>query len=162
MLLYNNNSVIFQQILQAGETGALSDRRPLTSFCRCLSAVQITTSTHLTQSIYSPRRLILCMPFHSSLFQCSHCDMNLKMDELYTGKQRWGKKPREERGEAVMHALLVQLMFSCLWCCASCLVLALKDTFMKLLQSSRLLLWWQRMNIKRRADGGVCGTVATS
>lgn len=90
---------------------------------------------HLSQSIYSSRRLIRCMPFHSSLFQCCHCDMNSKMDEVYTGKQRWGgkKKTREERGEAVMHTLPVQLMFSCLWCCASCLVLALKDTFMKLL-----------------------------
>lgn len=98
MLSYNNDSVIFQQILQAGETWALSHGRPLASFCRFLSSVQITTSMCLTQSIYSPRRLIFCMPFHSSLFQCCHCDMNLKMDELYTGKQRWGGE-QEKKGE---------------------------------------------------------------
>lgn len=98
MLLYNNNWVICQQILQAGETWAISDGRPLASFCRFLSAVQITTSTRLTQSIYSPRCLILRMPFHSSLFQCCHCDRNLKMDELCTGKQRCKKKTKRRKG----------------------------------------------------------------
>lgn len=80
------------------KTWALSDRGSLASFCRFLSAVQITTLTRLTQFIYSPYRLIHCMPFHSSLFQCCHCDMNLKMDELYTGKQRWGEKNKRRKG----------------------------------------------------------------
>lgn len=84
-------------LVVAGETWALSQRRPLASFCRFLSSVQIATSMRLTQSVYSPRRLILCMPFHSSLFQRCHCDMNLKMDELYTGKQRWGREKNRRR-----------------------------------------------------------------
>lgn len=100
ILLYNRNWVIFQQILQAAESWVLSDGKSLDSFSSFLSAVQITTAACVTQSIYSLRRLILCVPFHSSLSQCWHCDINSKMDELYTGKQRWegGAKNKRIKG----------------------------------------------------------------
>lgn len=78
-------------VLQAGETLAHSDGRSLHRFLST-AHIGVRSPVHLFPTSPGSLRAI---SFLTS--QCWHCDVNSKVDELYTGKQRWGEKNNNQR-----------------------------------------------------------------